>query len=194
MSTQSGFLLLADISGYTSFITQTELEHAEEILTSLIEEIVAQTRAPLQVLELEGDAVFSYAPAGGFSGARTLVDMIEQMYVAFARKRAHINHNTTCTCTACQLAPSLDLKFVVHFGEFTLRKIGQHTGMTGQDVILVHRLLKNAIQEATGVACYAFYSEAALDAIAEEWNRLTDEFGRDTQLAIYRASMGLPPL
>lgn len=36
--------------------------------------------------------------------------------------------------------------------------------------------------------------QAALDAIAEEWDRLTDEFGRDEQLAIYRASMGLPPL
>lgn len=33
--------------------------------------------------------------------------------------------------------------------------------------------------------------QEALDTVAEEWNRLTDEFGRDTQLAAYRASMGL---
>jgi len=33
--------------------------------------------------------------------------------------------------------------------------------------------------------------QEALDAIAAEWNKLTDEFGRDKQLAIYRASMGL---
>jgi multiple sugar transport system substrate-binding protein len=26
-----------------------------------------------------------------------------------------------------------------------------------------------------------------------EWNRLTDEIGRDAQLAAYRSSMGLPP-
>lgn len=37
--------------------------------------------------------------------------------------------------------------------------------MTGQDVILVHRLLKNTVQEATGVACYALYTDAALNAI-----------------------------
>lgn len=36
--------------------------------------------------------------------------------------------------------------------------------------------------------------QEALDAIAAEWNKLTDEFGRDDQLAAYRASMGLPPL
>ena len=165
MAAQSGFLLLADISGYTSFVTQTELDHAEEILASLIEEIVVHTRVPLQVLELEGDAVFSYAPADGFSGRQTLVDMIEQMYVAFARKRAHINHNNTCTCTACELAPSLDLKFVIHYGTFTFRKYGPHTGMTGQDVILVHRLLKNTICDATGVESYAYFTQAALDAI-----------------------------
>lgn len=34
--------------------------------------------------------------------------------------------------------------------------------------------------------------QAALDTVAAEWNRLTDEFGREPQLAAYRASMGLP--
>ena len=36
--------------------------------------------------------------------------------------------------------------------------------------------------------------QAALDTIAAEWNKLTDEFGRDKQLSAYRASVGLPPL
>ena len=34
-------------------------------------------------------------------------------------------------------------------------------------------------------------SQEALDAIAEAWNNLTDELGREQQLAAYRASMGL---
>ncbi|WP_306120097.1 MULTISPECIES: extracellular solute-binding protein [unclassified Roseitalea] len=36
--------------------------------------------------------------------------------------------------------------------------------------------------------------QEALDTIAQEWDKLTDEFGRETQLAAYRASVGLPPL
>jgi len=36
--------------------------------------------------------------------------------------------------------------------------------------------------------------QEALDEIARQWNELTDEFGREEQLAAYRASMGLPPL
>jgi multiple sugar transport system substrate-binding protein len=34
--------------------------------------------------------------------------------------------------------------------------------------------------------------QQALDTIAAEWNRLTDEIGREPQLAAYRSSMGLP--
>lgn len=34
--------------------------------------------------------------------------------------------------------------------------------------------------------------QEALDSVAEQWNELTDEFGRETQLEAYRASMGLP--
>lgn len=36
--------------------------------------------------------------------------------------------------------------------------------------------------------------QAALDTIASEWNKLTDELGRDKQLAAYRSAMGLPTL
>lgn len=36
--------------------------------------------------------------------------------------------------------------------------------------------------------------QVALDTIAAEWEKLTDQFGRDKQLAAYRAAMGLPPL
>ena len=33
--------------------------------------------------------------------------------------------------------------------------------------------------------------QEALDTVAVEWNKLTDQFGREAQLAAYRASMGL---
>jgi multiple sugar transport system substrate-binding protein len=35
-------------------------------------------------------------------------------------------------------------------------------------------------------------AQDALDSVAKQWNSLTDEFGRDKQLAAYRNSMGLP--
>src|SRR5215211_448411 len=38
--TQTGYLVLADISGYTSFVAQTEIEHADMALSFLLETIV----------------------------------------------------------------------------------------------------------------------------------------------------------
>jgi multiple sugar transport system substrate-binding protein len=35
--------------------------------------------------------------------------------------------------------------------------------------------------------------QQALDSVASQWNKLTDEFGRDKQLAVYRDAVGLPP-
>jgi hypothetical protein len=58
--TQDGYLLIADISGYTLYLSKSELEHAQEILTALLELLVDHTRPPLVISRLAGDAVISY--------------------------------------------------------------------------------------------------------------------------------------
>ena len=57
-----GYLLLADISGYTTFLTGTELEHSHAIVTELTRLIRAALSPPMQFVKLEGDAVFCFAP------------------------------------------------------------------------------------------------------------------------------------
>ena len=80
---QQGYLVIADISGYTSFLTRTELEHAHGIVAELTTLVIARLGEPLRFVELEGDAVFAYAPAAAFADAERLLDMIEGCYVAF---------------------------------------------------------------------------------------------------------------
>jgi len=43
--TQTGYLVLADISGYTSFVAQTEIEHAHIALSILLEAMGNEVRA-----------------------------------------------------------------------------------------------------------------------------------------------------
>lgn len=43
--TQHGHLLLADISGYTSYVASTELTHSREILTELLETIIEKFKS-----------------------------------------------------------------------------------------------------------------------------------------------------
>lgn len=46
--TQHGYLLLADISSYTSFVAGTELEHAQDILSELLEAIITKFNLLIQ--------------------------------------------------------------------------------------------------------------------------------------------------
>src|ERR1043165_10063055 len=109
--TQHGYLVIADISGYTSFVARTELEHSHEILSDLLELLVNKFKPLMTISKLEGDAVFAYAPEGVFSRGETLIEFIESTYVAFRDKQVSMKRATTCTCNACRNIPSLDLKF-----------------------------------------------------------------------------------
>jgi hypothetical protein len=60
---------------------------------------------------------------------------------------------------------SLDVKFVVHHGEFIRQKMSGREELAGRDVILVHRLLKNDVGKTFGPHAYALYSDACVRAM-----------------------------
>ncbi|MFN8427363.1 MAG: hypothetical protein U0X87_14050 [Anaerolineales bacterium] len=49
--TQRGYLLIADISGYTSFVAKTELEHSHEIISELLELLVEKFQPVMTIIE-----------------------------------------------------------------------------------------------------------------------------------------------
>ena len=162
---QKGTLVIADITGYTAFLSGSELEHAQDSLGHLLNLLLSETKAPLKVANLEGDAIFTYAVEGSYLQGQTLVEAIEQTYVVFRRALQQMVLNTTCTCNACKNIPSLDLKFFVHHGEFGIQKLGSRVDLVGTDVTLLHRLTKNTITETLGLVAYAAYTEAAVKAL-----------------------------
>jgi len=179
MAQEKGYLLITDISGYTSFLTQVELEHAEGIMKSLFDTLVKEMKSPLTISKLEGDAIFAYAKEGSFVRGQSLLEAIENIYCAFALSLESMQRNTTCTCKACELIPTLDLKFILHYGTYMLSEIAGRQELSGTDVILAHRLLKNKISEATGVIAYAFLSQACIDTL--ELGELKESMKRHTE-------------
>ena len=165
---QEGYMVISDITGYTAYLSQSELEHAQDSLSSLLNLLIDHTEEPLVVSRLEGDAVISYALKGSFIQGQTLVEIIERTYVDFRRALERMVLNTTCACNACRNIPSLDLKFFVHYGEYMLQQLGGHVEMVGTDVNLVHRLAKNDITKQTGITAYVAYTRAAVDALGIE--------------------------
>ena len=161
-TTQHGYLLLADISGYTSFVAGTELDHSHEILTDLLETICMRIETLLAIHKLEGDAVFAYAAESIITRGETILELVESTYVAFRDRQTDIRRATTCTCRACQQIPSLDLKFIVHHGDYILQQVRNIREMVGSDVNLVHRLSKNHVTEATGWRAYLMVTEPCM--------------------------------
>lgn len=159
---QHGYLILADISGYTSFIAETELDHGPNILHDLITLIVDRLTPTLELAEVEGDAVFVYAPASSIPRGELILEVIEATYFAFRNRLRSMRHNATCPCKACRSMSQLDLKFITHYGTYVLQEVAGSRKPLGSCVNLAHRLLKNNVSKATGWESYALFSEVSL--------------------------------
>jgi hypothetical protein len=162
MTTHHGYLLIADISGYTAYLTTSEQEHANPILRSLLTSLVEQVGDPLHLWRMEGDAVLAYSKLDEFPSGETFLSICENLYNAFAKKRQNIIANTTCPCQACANVDTLDLK--IH-GSFEEMQVGPMRDISGADVILVHRMAKTDVKEKTGIRSYALFSDAAVEAM-----------------------------
>ena len=160
-----GLLVIADITGSTAFLRESELEHAEDSLRSFLNLLLDHTRPPLMVYRLRGDAVISYAPGGNFQQGQALVETIEHTHLAFRQALERMVINTTCTCNACRNIPNLDLKFFVHYGTFMNQQLGSHIELVGADVNLVFRLSKNTVNDKMSYSAYAMYPAAVADAM-----------------------------
>jgi len=163
--TQHGYLIIADISGYSSFVARSELEHAHDILSELLGLILKRITTIFTLSKLEGDAIFAYAPEEKLKRGETLLELIESTYAAFKDQQEAIRRRTTCQCNACRNIPSLDLKFMTHHGEYIFQSIGGNREMVGNDVILVHRLLKNHVADVSGWSGYALFTDQALSHV-----------------------------
>ncbi len=160
--THEGYFLIADITGYTRYLNESELEHAQDTLTALLELLVENTQPPLVISRLAGDAVISYGLRERFFHGQTFLEKIENTYVTFRKAIERLVLNNTCQCNACANIGRLDLKFFVHYGTFGIQRIADHDELVGNDVNLLHRLLKNTVTEGTGIRAYALYTEAAV--------------------------------
>ena len=160
--TQHGYLIIADISGYSSFVAKSELEHAHDILSELLELVLKHVTTIFTVSKLEGDAIFAYAPDEKLGRGETLLELIESTYAAFKDRQEGIHRRTTCECNACRNIPSLDLKFMTHHGDYIFQSIGGYREMIGTDVNLIHRLLKNHVADENGWHGYALFTGQAL--------------------------------
>lgn len=157
-------VILADISGYTKFMVQNQMSaiHGQQYITFLIETLLREVDIPLHLQEIEGDALFLYAEdPGSNEGWEEVLAQVRlkllRFFDAFYEGTVLANDASPCKCAVCRNANDLALKVVVHSGTAVFHTIGGFDKVSGSDVILAHRLLKNSVPDDE----YLLMSEAA---------------------------------
>ncbi|MFI5236997.1 MAG: DUF2652 domain-containing protein [Ignavibacteriales bacterium] len=170
MNTRKGYFVIADITGFTSFIADSELEHSQLILSDILKRIVSKFTPTLTLAEIEGDAVFVYTPVEKFPRGEIILEIIESLYYEFRDTKATLKRLVTCNCKACEMVHTLDLKFIIHSGDYVLNEVAGKVKPLGNSINTVHRLLKNKVNESTGWRAYILFTEEALNSIGLNLN------------------------
>jgi len=160
-------LLIADISGYTRFMMRnhTARVHAHGIVADLLSAVIEEVRLPLEVNKLQGDAIFMVAPrqaTGWEQLGREIGGRLDAFITAFDRRLTALATSTICDCIACQQMVTLRLKLIGHYGVAVRSRVSGFDELSGVDVILVHRLLKNEVPGSE----YILLTEPALRFLA----------------------------
>lgn len=135
-------LFVPDISGYTRFVQQVEVQHSQHIISELLDILIDANELGMTVAEVEGDAVLFYHHEQVPSVTKIL-SQARTMFVRFHNHLQRYERERICQCGACRTASDLTLKIIVHAGPIGFVTVKNHRKPHGAEVIRVHRLLKN---------------------------------------------------
>jgi hypothetical protein len=185
-------IFIPDISGYTRFMSQSQLDHNAIILSKLIECIIECNKPNFTVSEVEGDAVLFYkiGPPVDF---RQMVDHCLEMFGLFHDKLVVMEDQAPCKCDACREIHQLKLKFIIHYGDIKVVPVGRFEKATGVDMIVAHRLLKNKISgDEYILATRKYLNHFAMEGDAQglSWTRESETYANIGQVDYDFATLG----
>ncbi len=167
LKTHDTIFILPDISHYTRFMTGNEFSfaHAQHIVFSLINAMIARATKTLELSKLEGDAALFFVDAGKCS-PKELGETVTGIFQAFFTEQARLLESNLCPCRACRGIADLDLKIFVHRGEAARFEFKGSIDHFGTDVIILHRMMKNNVAGDR----YVMVTDAAEGSISLPFN------------------------
>ncbi|MGZ4201462.1 MAG: DUF2652 domain-containing protein [Thermoleophilaceae bacterium] len=180
MGSERALLLIADIGGYTDYMSthRMSLAHAE-VNTARLLEAVIDAAGDFDLIEIEGDAAFLARSADSLNGDAAVAAMTQAvvgMHHAFHHERRYVA-SVLCPCDGCVQADNLKLKFVAHIGEVATQTNRDRRKLVGIDVIHVHRLLKNPVEAPE----YVLFSEELYQAGGATLSDPVQEISQDLE-------------
>jgi hypothetical protein len=182
---QEMFLFIADISGYTEYMLKNQMDysHGTLIVLKLLNSLIKEIQVPLEISKLEGDAIFMYLlkdkiPEVYQQNPLLLGQKLIQFFEVFSKALNELEKSSDCACGACSNIEHLNLKVIAHYGRATIDKIGNFQELSGVDVILIHRLLKNKIPSKS----YLLLTKPAHEKISFENKKLIESTEEDKDI------------
>ncbi|MFC7357532.1 DUF2652 domain-containing protein [Jejudonia soesokkakensis] len=198
MKTTPTLLCIPDISGFTKFMKEVDINLSSQVISSLLNNIIYANQIGLKVSEIEGDAVLFFR-AGDLPTIKELVDQCKHFYAEFYKQMDVLLTKHKEKHPEIDFPEMLGLKIVLHFGtEIGMVPIGNRIKLMGEDVITAHRFLKNDVP----IDEYILISEALLLEYKEkhidqnfDWGNVTSGILNDEHLGKLRYSyIDLTPL
>lgn len=176
----NGLILIADISGFTKFVRETDVIEGSKITRILLSSIMDSNILHLEVCEIEGDAIFFYK-YGELPSVCSILKQYELMLDNFNAKLRKIKVHY-------KKRLELSLKVIVHVGTMTEYSVGNFKKLYGESVIEAHRLLKNPIRSKSYVLLTEELIKSAVNHYAHDncmdpnATMLSESYGTDTTL------------
>ena len=178
MAGTNATILIPDISGFTEFMSTTELSHSSHAINILIDAMVSAVGEEYEISNIEGDAILM-VKKGPAPSKKEILDTCFNIFNAFHFRRKWLKQHAICPCKACREISNLKLKFVAHHGPLDEMKVGHFVTISGTEVIVAHRLLKNSIRSHEYLLLTEQLFRQAADspeAIELEWVHSSDEY------------------
>ncbi|TYP98168.1 uncharacterized protein DUF2652 [Tenacibaculum adriaticum] len=136
-------ICIPDISGFTEFMSSTDIELSSQVIPALLNKVIYSNTIGLKVSEIEGDAILFYK-VGKLPLFKDLIEQCRLFYIEFYKQLKSLNKEFEGKID--ELPEVLGLKIILHYGEqISAIPIGKNIKLMGEDVIIAHRLLKNDI-------------------------------------------------
>ena len=144
-------------------MTESEIDHASEIIRELLEFIIVKISPAFTVAQIDGDAIFAYAPLKRLLRGESLFELLESTYGSFKDQLLQSSRVRTCGCNACRNISKLDLKFAVHFGEYIPTEFKNQFDLIGLAPHFIrNREWKDTVKETVDWRGYALFTETCL--------------------------------
>src|SRR6476469_438007 len=98
-----GLLFIPDISGFTRYVNETEIDHSRLIIQELLELLVDSNEIGMEISEIEGDDILFYK-YGACPDLQNLFRQVEKMFCACHRSLKAYEYRRFCQCKACKSA------------------------------------------------------------------------------------------